>query len=113
MIVGIVNNVLTNFIVSLGLDAIIFNIIYSVLNIEQSYLRKVIVYTICLLVKLMIMEGITSFQMFLMAFGLYFVIGLILIWLLNKIVDGFSRISFIGAGIILQNVIFFILQFII
>lgn len=105
MINSVINNVVTNFIVSLAIDAIIFNIIYSTINSGVSYLKNVIIYTICLQLRLIIVTGVASFGLFLMAFGIYFVIGLALIWLLSKISEYMSRISFMVIGIVLQSVL--------
>ena len=87
---------------SILIDAIIFNVLYSTLNYGASYLVNVLIYTLCMEFKLIITSGIISFFMFLMTFGVYFVLGLILVYILSRISDNFSRIPFIIISIVIQ-----------
>lgn len=89
-------------LLSIFIDAIIFNIIYSSLNSGIKYLANVLIYTIGMEIKLALTTGFISLTMFLLTFGTYFIIGLVLIFILSKISEYTSRISFIILSILIQ-----------
>ncbi len=113
MLGSAISNSVINLVVSLAIDAVIINIIYSTINSGVSYLKNVIIYMVCLQVRLMLLTGIVSIEMFLLAAGIYFVIGLIVIWILSKMAEYFARISFIVIGIIVQSLVAWLLGLII
>lgn len=113
MLSSAISNSIMNLVISLAIDAVIINIIYSTIRSGVSYLKNVIIYMVCLQVKLMLFTGIVSIGMFLLAAGIYFAIGLLVIWILTKLADYFSRISFIVIGIIVQSVVAWLIGLII
>lgn len=102
MFSSVVANITSSIILGIAIDIAIFNIIYSTINSGVRYSRNVIVYVLCMELKLAIMTGIESFSMFLISLGLYAVVGLILVWILYKISNYFPRSSFIATSIIIQ-----------
>ena len=110
---SVVTNAVSRILISLLIDIAIFNIIYSTINSGINYSKNVILYAICMEIKLIIMTGIASFSMFLLTIGLYLVTGLILIWLLHKISDYFPRGSFIATAIVLQAIVNWLIGFLI
>ncbi len=105
MMGSLASNIASSLIIDILLDVAIFNIIYSTMNSGVRYLRNVLIYTICFEVKQVLMTGIASFGAFLVSFGIYFVIGLIVIGILSKIAEYFPRISFIATSIVLQFIV--------
>ena len=101
----VVTNTAGSILLGIAIDIAIFNIIYSTINSGVKYIKNVIIYVICLEIRLIIMTGIASFGMFLISLGLYLVVGLVLIWILYKISNYFPRASFIATSIILQSAI--------
>ena len=110
MFSSLVTNIVSYILVSAVIDFAIFNIIYSTINSGVKYLKNVIIYVIGMELKLIIMTGIASFGMFLLSLGIYLVVGLILIWILQKIYDYFPRISFVVVSIVLQAGITWVLE---
>ena len=107
-----INGILTIF-VGIFIDAIIFNIIYSSLNSGIKYLANVLIYTIGMEIKLALTTGFISLSMFLLTFGTYFIIGLVLIFILSKISEYISRFSFIILSIFIQAGIMVLSSFVI
>lgn len=101
----VVTNTAGSILLGLAIEIAIFNILYSTINSGVRYSRNVIIYVICMELKLMIMTGIDSFAMFLVSLGIYLVIGLALVWILHKIYDYFPRVAFIAVSMILHAII--------
>ena len=101
----IVANTASSIILGIVIEIAIFNILYSTINSGVKYSRNVIIYVICIEIKLIIMTGIASFAMFLVSLGIYLVMGLILVWILHKIYDYFPRAAFIVVSMILHAVV--------
>ncbi len=93
-----------NTIIGILIDILIFSIIYSAMYKEVRYLENVLIYTVCMEIELMIVTRFVSIMMCLMLFGVYFVLGLIVIFILRKLYNRyyFSRASFIAISIGVQ-----------
>lgn len=95
-------NIGINTLIGILIDIVIFYFIYSTMDRGVKYLENVLIYAVLTEVKLMIVTGYISLIMFLLLFGGYFVIGLIMIFILNKLYNHFERIPFIVISIIVQ-----------
>ncbi len=113
MLSSMISNGVINSIVSLAIDALIISVIYSTINMGVSYIKNVVIYMVCLQIKLMIFTGVASIGLFLLAAGIYFVIGLAVVGILRKIADSLSRVPFIVIGIIVQSIVAWLLGLII
>ena len=91
-----------NALIGILIDIVIFYFIYSAMDKDVKYLGNVLIYTICMEIKLMIVTVYISVIMFLLLFGGYFVIGLIMIFILRKLYDNFDRVPFIAISILVQ-----------
>lgn len=93
-----------NTLIGILIDILIFNIIYSAMDGGVRYLENVLIYTICMEIEVMIVTRILSFMMCLMLFGVYFILGLIVIFILNKLYNRYclNRVSFVAMSIVVQ-----------
>lgn len=105
-----VSSVVINTLVEILLDAIIFNILYSTMNYGYGYLKNVLIYAVCMEIKIMIIRRTMAFPFllsifstyFLLSFIFYFIIGFGLIYLLDKLYDLLDKKLFIIIGILIQ-----------
>ncbi len=75
-------------ILGILLDIAIFCIIYSAMDKNIGYLKKVLIYAVGMEIELfisMLLMGYISILMVLLTFGAFFVIGLIVILILDKL----------------------------
>lgn len=100
-------------LVNILIDTIIFSLLYATINWGVSYWKNVIFYTICCEIKFAIALGGLNFSWFFIAFGLYFIIGLGVVWVLEKIEDAAGPFWFIVSGILVQEVISFLISLIV
>ena len=91
-----------NILIEILIDIVIFYFIYSAMDRDVRYLENVLIYAVCMEIKLMIVTGYISIIMFFLLFGGYFVIGLIMIFILSKLYNHFDRIPFIVISILVQ-----------
>ena len=91
-----------NTLIGILIDVVIFYFIYSAMDKDVRYLENVLIYAVCMEIKLMIVTGYISIIMFLLLFGIYFVIGLIMIFILSKLYNHFDKIPFIVMSILVQ-----------
>lgn len=93
-----------NTLIGILIYILIFNIIYSAIYKEVRYLENVLIYTVCMEIQLMIVTRFSSLMMCLMLFGVYFILGLIVIFILRKLYNRyyFSRASFVAISIGVQ-----------
>ena len=96
-------------IIGIFLDAIIFNILYSTMNKDYGNLINALIYAVGMSIKLLIITRvkltfILSFgTFFLVPVAIYFVIGLALMQILNKLYDHLiDRVTFTIASILMQ-----------
>ena len=105
-----VSNIVINTIAEILLNAIIFYILYSTMNSGYGYLKNVLIYTVCMEIKIMIIRRTMAFPFllsifstyFLLSFVIYFIIGFGLIYLLDKLYDLLDKKLFIIMGILIQ-----------
>ncbi len=100
--------VLFNIIAEIFINIVTFNFIYSRMD-EDTYLKDVLIFTVCMgifdQIKLFIVTNKISIEFFFTSFGIYYVIGLILIFILNKLCGHFGKGSFIVIATILDMII--------
>ena len=89
-------------ILGIVIEALLFNIIYSAMDADVEYLKKVLIYTIGMEIEQMILTKFISPLMFILTFGGYFILGLLVIWILDKIYKRFGRAQFVIASIAVQ-----------
>ena len=108
-------------IIEILLDIIMFNIIYSTLNSGVGYLKNVFIYTGGMIIKQILGTGIIFYyplaififwNIFLVEFAVFFVIGLVLIYILEELIY-ISRIRFIIISMFIQFAIISLLTLII
>ena len=91
-----------NTLIGILIDIVIFYFIYSAMDKDVNFLGNVLIYAVFMEIKLMIMTRYISIIMFLLLFGGYFVIGLIMIFILRKLYNNFDRVQFIAISILVQ-----------
>ncbi len=100
--------VVFNVIAEVFINIVLFNFIYSEMN-EYTYLKNVFIFTVCMVIfdqiKMFIVINKLPIELFFTSFGIYYVIGLILIFILNKLCAHFDKISFITIATILDIII--------
>lgn len=91
-----------NILIGILIEVLIFNIIYSAMDGDVKYLGNVLIYTIGMEIEQMILTRYLSPIMFVLTFGGYFILGLIVVFILNKLYNRFERRTFVIASIGVQ-----------
>ena len=94
-------------ILGILLDIVIFCIIYSAMDKNIGYLKKVLIYTVGMEIELfiaMLLMGYISMLMILLTFGAFFVIGLIVIFIVDKLNNRylFERVPFVIIAVVID-----------
>lgn len=84
-----------NILIGILIEVLIFNIIYSAMDGDVKYLGNVLIYTIGMEIEQMILTRYMSPAIFILTFGGYFIVGLLVIFILNKLYD---RFEYYGRG---------------
>ena len=97
-------------ILGILLDIAIFCIIYSAMDKNIGYLKKVLIYAVGMEIELfisMLLMGYISILMVLLTFGAFFVIGLIVILILDKLNNRYllERVPFVIIAVVIDIVI--------
>ena len=103
-------SIVINTIAEILLNAIIFYILYSTMNSGYGYFKNVLIYAVCMEIKIMIIRRTMIFPFllpafsnyFLLSFISYFIIGFGLMYLLDKLYDLLDKKLFIIMGILIQ-----------
>ncbi len=94
---------------SILISCLIFCILYVTLN-HFTYWLNVFVYAICFTIKIFIVTGLTAtFGSIVLWFAINFVIGLFMVWILNKMVDSLSPLVFMFVAILIQEIVGYVL----
>ena len=97
-------------IIQILLDIIMFNILHSTINSEIGYLKNVFIYVGSMLIKILVGTGIIFcipiaigiiWYAFLIGSIVFFIIGLLLIYLLTKL-SYVGKPTFILTGMLMQ-----------
>ncbi len=94
-------------------DIVIFYIIYRAMDKDFGYLKNVLIYTIGMEIELfivMLFSGYISILLFLLVFGAYFIQGLLVIFIVNKLNNHylFDKIPFIIVAVAVNFVVKYI-----
>ena len=94
-------------ILGILLDIAIFCIIYSAMDKNIGYLKKVLIYAVGMEIELfisMLLMGYISILMVLLTFGAFFVIGLIVILILDKLNNRYllERVPFVIIAVVID-----------
>ena len=94
-------------ILGILLDIAIFCIIYSAIDKNIGYLKKVLIYAVGMEIELfisMLLMGYISILMVLLTFGAFFVIGLIVILILDKLNNRYllERVPFVIIAVVVD-----------
>lgn len=97
-------------IIGLLLDIGIFYIIYSAMERGIGYLKRVLIYAVGMEIELfmmMLLMGYMSILMILLTFGAFFVIGLLVIFLVEKLSNRYylERVPFIIIAVVIDILI--------
>ena len=95
------------------LDIVIFYIIYRAMDKDVGYLKCVLIYTIGMEIELfigMLFSGYISIILFLLVFGAYFIQGLLVIFIVNKLNNHylFDKIPFIIVAVAVNFIVKYI-----
>ena len=94
--ISILGGNIFNIIIGILIEILMFNIIYSAIEADVDYLQKVLIYAIGMEIEQMILIRYVSPAIFILTFGGYFIVGLLVIFILNKLYD---RFDVYGRGI--------------
>ena len=94
-------------IIGILLDIVIFCIIYSAMDRNMGYLKKVLIYAVGMEVELfivMLLLGYISILMILLTFGAFFVVGLLVIFIVDKLNNRYilERVPFVIIAVIID-----------
>ena len=94
-------------ILGILLDIVIFCIIYSAMDKNVGYLKKVLIYAVGMEVVLfigMLLWGYMSLLLILLTFGSFFILGLIVIFILDKLNDRYfmERVPFVIIAVVID-----------
>ena len=97
-------------IVGILLEIGMFCIIYSAMERGIGYLKKVLIYAVGMEIELfmmMLLMGYMSILMILLTFGAFFVIGLLVIFLVDKLSNRYylERVPFVIIAVVIDIVI--------
>ncbi len=97
-------------LIEILLDIIMFNILYSTINSDKGYIKNVLIYAGSMMIKIIVGTGIIFYYplaifvfwyIFLAGFAIFFIIGLVLIYLLYKY-SYVEKLTFIITGMLMQ-----------
>ena len=94
-------------ILGILLDVVIFCIIYSAMDKNIGYLKRVLIYAVGMEVVLfigMLLWGYMSLLLILLTFGSFFILGLIVIFILDKLNDRYfmERVPFVIIAVVID-----------
>ena len=94
-------------ILGILLDIGIFCIIYSAMEKDTSYLKRVLIYAIGMEVALfigMLLSGYMSLLVILLTFGAFFILGLVVIFILDKLNNRYllERVPFVIISVVID-----------
>ena len=94
-------------ILGILLDIAIFCIIYSAMDKNIGYLKKVLIYAVGMEVELFIVTlllGYISILMLLLTFGAFFVVGLLVIFIVDKLNNRYllERVPFVIIAVVID-----------
>ena len=94
-------------ILGILLDIVIFCIIYSAMDKNIGYLKKVLIYAVGMEVELFIVTlllGYISILMLLLTFGAFFVVGLLVIFIVDKLNNRYllERVPFVIIAVVID-----------
>ncbi len=94
-------------IIGILLDIVIFCIIYSAMDRNMGYLKKVLIYAVGMEVELFIVTlllGYISILMILLTFGAFFVVGLLVIFIVDKLNNRYllERVPFVIIAVVID-----------
>lgn len=94
-------------IIGILLDIVIFCIIYSAMDRNMGYLKKVLIYAVGMEVELFIVTlllGYISILMLLLTFGAFFVVGLLVIFIVDKLNNRYllERVPFVIIAVVID-----------
>ena len=95
-------------ILGILLDIVIFCIIYSAMDKNVGYLKKVLIYAVGMEVVVlfigMLLWGYVSLLLILLTFGAFFVIGLIVILIVDKLNNRYllERVPFVIISVVID-----------
>ena len=94
-------------ILGILLDIVIFCIIYSAMEKDTNYLKRVLIYAVGMEIELfisMLLMGYISMLMIVLTFGAFFVIGLIVILILDKLNNRYllERVPFVIIAVVVD-----------
>ena len=102
-----------NILINIAIYAVLFNIIYKVMfsGIKHPKCVSIVLYIIVMEIKFIVAEmefftalGIGALPQFLISIGVYLVLGLAIILILDRMADYKSRKSFVVIGIVMAFV---------
>ena len=94
-------------ILGILLDIAIFCVIYSAMEKDIGYLKRVLIYAVGMEIELfisMLLMGYISMLMILLTFGAFFVIGLIVILIVDKLNNRYllERVPFVIISVVID-----------
>ena len=94
-------------ILGILLDIVIFCIIYSAMDKNIGYLKKVLIYAVGMEVELFLVTlllGYISILMLLLTFGAFFVVGLLVIFIVDKLNNRYllDRVPFVIIAVVID-----------
>ena len=94
-------------ILGILLDVVVFCIIYSAMDKNIGYLKRVLIYAVGMEIVLfigMILSGYMSLLFMLLTFGAFFVIGLIVILIIDKLNNRYllERVPFVIIAVVID-----------
>ena len=94
-------------ILGILLDIVIFCIIYSAMDKNIGYLKRVLIYAVGMEVELFIVTlllGYISILMLLLTFGAFFVVGLLVIFIVDKLNNRYllDRVPFVIIAVVID-----------
>ena len=94
-------------ILGILLDIVIFCIIYSAMDKNIGYLKRVLIYAVGMEVELFIVTlllGYISILMLLLTFGAFFVVGLLVIFIVDKLNNRYllDRVPFVIIAVVIH-----------
>ena len=94
-------------ILGILLDIAIFCVIYSAMEKDIGYLKRVLIYAVGMEVELFIVTlllGYISILMILLTFGAFFVVGLLVIFIVDKLNNRYllDRVPFVIIAVVID-----------
>ena len=94
-------------ILGILLDIAIFCVIYSAMEKDIGYLKRVLIYAVGMEIELfitMLLMGYISMLMILLTFGAFFVVGLLVIFIVDKLNNRYllDRVPFVIIAVVID-----------